>query len=500
MRAFTFPSHTAILTGRYPAAFGIRLNGIGALPPKATTLAERLKTAGYRTGAVVASAVLAETYGLDQGFDGNDDRIAIQAADTVALADLNRPADQVTAAARKWIASAERIVVSVGALLRSALPYEAPAKYAALRRNVRTTGKSHSRTRRSPRCSDRSTVSGRRGGDRRSRRITRRTRRTRSRILPLRLDAQRAADHRRSGHQASHRVRAGAPHRSTGDDRRARRPHAPQAGGEDGESLVPLVNGRIAKRRARIVAESWYPRLHFGWSELRRPAPASGSTSPRQSPSSTTFGAIGGNEECRHRAGGGRRPPGGGAQARRRSIRAGAADAQRAARSGNDSAASIARLSRLLRAGPRGRHQRGSQGPHCGIRQYPRRSVAPCVCWEGEHAEAAAALQQLVKMNVRGVRSASLSRQRLRRARERPTRRWESTTRRHCSIPRLSTPHIEAAKVLSNRNQHAPAIVRCRKGLDLSPRSDYGHYTLGVIYRRAQRPAEASTRSRARSN
>ena len=50
----TYPSHAAILTGRYPANFGVRLNGMDPLPAAATTLAERLKAAGYRTGAVVA--------------------------------------------------------------------------------------------------------------------------------------------------------------------------------------------------------------------------------------------------------------------------------------------------------------------------------------------------------------------------------------------------------------------------------------------------------------
>ena len=65
----TYPSHAAILTGRYPAAFGIRLNGMDPLPAGATTLAERLKAAGYRTGAVVGSVVLERSVGLDQGFD-----------------------------------------------------------------------------------------------------------------------------------------------------------------------------------------------------------------------------------------------------------------------------------------------------------------------------------------------------------------------------------------------------------------------------------------------
>ena len=53
--------------------------------------------------------------------------------------------------------------------------------------------------------------------------------------------------------------------------------------------------------------------------------------------------------------------------------------------------------------------------------------------------------------------------------------------------PSLATPHIEAAKVFSNSNDHPAAVVRGRKGVELAPHSDYAHYTLGVIYRRMER-------------
>ncbi len=69
----TLPSHSSILTGLLPPAHGVRDNGSYALGPGAVTLAERLKTAGYATHAIVSALVLNRRYGLDQGFDAYDD-------------------------------------------------------------------------------------------------------------------------------------------------------------------------------------------------------------------------------------------------------------------------------------------------------------------------------------------------------------------------------------------------------------------------------------------
>jgi choline-sulfatase len=69
----TLPSHSTILTGLYPPAHGVRDNGSYALGDDAVTLAERLKSAGYRTQAIVSALVLNRRYNLTQGFDGYDD-------------------------------------------------------------------------------------------------------------------------------------------------------------------------------------------------------------------------------------------------------------------------------------------------------------------------------------------------------------------------------------------------------------------------------------------
>jgi arylsulfatase A-like enzyme/Flp pilus assembly protein TadD len=98
----TLPSHASILTGLYPPHHGVRYNGISRLQPSFETLTERLHDAGYATGAVVGSYVLAARYGLDQGFEHYDD-------DTRAHGNpAERPAVEVSDAAIAWLERAER--------------------------------------------------------------------------------------------------------------------------------------------------------------------------------------------------------------------------------------------------------------------------------------------------------------------------------------------------------------------------------------------------------
>ena len=65
----TLPSHASLFTGTYPVFHGVRDFTGFTLGKERTTLATMLRTAGYRTGAVVASAVLEAHWGINQGFD-----------------------------------------------------------------------------------------------------------------------------------------------------------------------------------------------------------------------------------------------------------------------------------------------------------------------------------------------------------------------------------------------------------------------------------------------
>ncbi|HET9300886.1 MAG TPA: sulfatase, partial [Candidatus Polarisedimenticolaceae bacterium] len=99
----TLPSHATILSGLLPPAHGLRNNGGGALPGTVETLATRLSSAGYRTGAFVGAFVLDHRFGLGRGFDVYDD--AITRGDRVADAlEAERPGNVVVDRALEWLA------------------------------------------------------------------------------------------------------------------------------------------------------------------------------------------------------------------------------------------------------------------------------------------------------------------------------------------------------------------------------------------------------------
>ncbi|HSE43334.1 MAG TPA: sulfatase-like hydrolase/transferase [Acidobacteriota bacterium] len=68
----TLPSHTSLMTGRYPIHHGVHDNA-GTLSKQELTLAEILKKNGYNTYAFVGGFPLDHRFGLNQGFDQYDD-------------------------------------------------------------------------------------------------------------------------------------------------------------------------------------------------------------------------------------------------------------------------------------------------------------------------------------------------------------------------------------------------------------------------------------------
>jgi arylsulfatase A-like enzyme/tetratricopeptide (TPR) repeat protein len=98
----TLPSHSNILTGRYPFEHGVRDNAGFRLGADVPTLAALLRQRGYRTGAFVSAFTLDSRFGLDRGFDVYDDRFPGAARPTPLALPERRAADTV-AAAREWL-------------------------------------------------------------------------------------------------------------------------------------------------------------------------------------------------------------------------------------------------------------------------------------------------------------------------------------------------------------------------------------------------------------
>lgn len=99
----TLPSHTSILTGTLPLFHGVRDNGGFIVPPQLKTTAEVFKEQGYATAAFVGAYVLDSKWGLDQGFDYYFDRFDLSKFEKISLAAVQRPANEVMDEALKWL-------------------------------------------------------------------------------------------------------------------------------------------------------------------------------------------------------------------------------------------------------------------------------------------------------------------------------------------------------------------------------------------------------------
>ena len=99
----TLPSHSSIMTGTYPMLSGMHDFSGNKLSPLQPTLASVLKQAGYQTGAVIAAAVLDSRFGLNQGFDFYFDHFEFSRLDEVNLDEMERPGNVVADVTLDWL-------------------------------------------------------------------------------------------------------------------------------------------------------------------------------------------------------------------------------------------------------------------------------------------------------------------------------------------------------------------------------------------------------------
>ena len=100
----TLPSHVSALTGLLPSEHRVRDNmGYRLDTENLPYLPRALQQLGYRTGAAVSSFVLRRTSGLDHGFDFYDDEITFKS--WTDMGSVQRPGEETLDVALGWLRS-----------------------------------------------------------------------------------------------------------------------------------------------------------------------------------------------------------------------------------------------------------------------------------------------------------------------------------------------------------------------------------------------------------
>src|SRR5438309_2372322 len=99
----TLPSHTVIFTGTYPMLSGVHDFAANKLSPNQPTLASVLRKEGYTTGAIIGSAVLDSRFGLNHGFDFYYDHFDFNRRQESNLDEMERPGNVVANLTLDWL-------------------------------------------------------------------------------------------------------------------------------------------------------------------------------------------------------------------------------------------------------------------------------------------------------------------------------------------------------------------------------------------------------------
>ena len=98
----TFPAHVTIMSGTYPLHHRVRDNGGIAVPDELELISETLRDSGYSTSAFIGAYVLHSKWGLQQGFDHYSDDFNRSRYEHILLQNEKR-AVEVIDLAKKWI-------------------------------------------------------------------------------------------------------------------------------------------------------------------------------------------------------------------------------------------------------------------------------------------------------------------------------------------------------------------------------------------------------------
>ena len=127
----TLPAHTSLLSGLLPPAHGVRDNvGYAVDPLRAPMLQSVLSEAGYATGAAVSAWVLRSSTGISEGFDTYDDRIAYVGGQ--GLQAVQRSGQETLQAITPWLGDvADQPFFLLLHLFEPHTPYAPPEPYAS---------------------------------------------------------------------------------------------------------------------------------------------------------------------------------------------------------------------------------------------------------------------------------------------------------------------------------------------------------------------------------
>ncbi len=127
----TLPAHASLLTGTFPAWHGVRDNGGFYLGDEQVTLAEVLHERGFRTGGFVGSFVLDGRWGTTQGFERFfDDFDFGRFGEASSMDMIQRRGQEVVDEALEWLAAdLDRPFFAWVHLYDPHTPYEAPEPF-----------------------------------------------------------------------------------------------------------------------------------------------------------------------------------------------------------------------------------------------------------------------------------------------------------------------------------------------------------------------------------
>jgi len=125
----TLPAHSSLFTGAPPGVHRVLDNGGYRLGPELPTLAELLKKEGYATGGAVSCIVLAGATGVSRGFDFWDDAIEPEAPGLPANR-VQRPGAETVKALTAWLdrTKGERVLAFLH-VFEPHSPHEAPEPF-----------------------------------------------------------------------------------------------------------------------------------------------------------------------------------------------------------------------------------------------------------------------------------------------------------------------------------------------------------------------------------